>query len=141
MASRRKGRILAIQALYSWEVKKGSPGDALDLSWLEPGKQEALGLETVAFSRLLVSGTIENIKAVDAMIRDHLKRWDFSRIKRVDLSILRVSVYTLMYQTDIHPSIVIQEAIELCNEFGTDESYRFVNGILDGIRKTLQEKG
>ncbi|MDR0569016.1 MAG: transcription antitermination factor NusB [Spirochaetaceae bacterium] len=141
MASRRKGRILAFQSLYAWEVKRGTSGDVLDVSWLEQEKQDALGQETADFSRLLALGTVENIKAIDGMIRSHLQRWDFSRIKRVDLAVLRMSVYTLMYQPEIHPAIVIQEAIEICNEFGTDESYRFVNGMLDGIRKTLQEKG
>jgi N utilization substance protein B len=140
MASRRKGRILAFQTLYSWEVSRRAAGDVLNLSWLEKEKQEAFSPDIADFSRLLAEGTIENIQAVDAMIRSHLVRWDFSRLKRVDLAVLRISVYTLMYQPDIHPSIVIQEAIEICNEFGTDESYRFVNGVLDSIRKTIQEK-
>ncbi|MDR2536647.1 MAG: transcription antitermination factor NusB [Treponema sp.] len=140
MASRRKGRILAFQALYSWDVNRGSPGEILDFSWLEHEKREALGEGGIAdFSRLLVAGTIENIKTIDATIRAHLKNWDFSRVKRVDLAVLRMSTYTLMFQTDIHPSIVIHEAIGICKEFGADDSYRFVNGVLDGIRKTLQD--
>ncbi|MDR2485962.1 MAG: transcription antitermination factor NusB [Treponema sp.] len=138
MGSRRKGRILAFQAIYSWEATRVPAGEALDLSWLESGKQDALGENTADFSRLLVAGTIENIKAVDAMIRAHLKNWDFSRVNRVDLAVLRMSTYTLMYQADIPPSIVINEAIGISQEFGTDDSYRFVNGVLDGIRKTIQ---
>jgi N utilization substance protein B len=136
--SPRKGRILAFQALYSWEVNEVSADKALDLSWLESNKQDIFEQGTADFSRLLVTGTIENITAVDAMIRSHLRNWDFSRINRVDLAILRMSVYTLMYQTNISPAIVIQEAIDICKEFGTDESHRFVNGVLDGIRKTVQ---
>lgn len=138
MGSRRKGRILAFQAIYSWEATGVSAGEALDLSWLERGKQDALGESIADFSRLLVVGTIENIKAVDAMIRAHLRNWDFSRVNRVDLAVLRMSTYTLMYQTDIPPSIVINEAIGISQEFGTNDSYRFVNGVLDGIRKTIQ---
>ncbi|MDR2518439.1 MAG: transcription antitermination factor NusB [Spirochaetaceae bacterium] len=139
MASRRKGRILAFQALYSWETSGVAAGEAFDLSWLEQDAREDLGIGGIAdFSRLLVTGTIENIKAVDTMIRSHLKKWDFSRIKQVDLAVLRMSTYTLMYQTDMHPSIVIHEAIGISKEFGTDESHRFVNGVLDSIRKTLQ---
>jgi len=136
--SPRKGRILAFQALYSWEVNTVSAVDALDLSWLESNKQEFLAQGTADFSRLLVIGTIENIKSVDAMIRSHLKRWDFSRVNRVDLAVLRMSTYTLMYQTDVPPSIVIHEAIGICKEFGNDESHRFVNGVLDSIRKDIQ---
>jgi N utilization substance protein B len=57
----------------------------------------------------------------------------------VDLAILRMSTYTLMFQTDVAPSIVINEAIGISKEFGTDESFRFINGVLDSIRRTLQE--
>jgi N utilization substance protein B len=143
MASRRKGRILAFQALYSWEVHSTDTGNTsipdglLDFSWLERDKLIALNTETTDFSRLLVVGTIENISAVDAMIRGHLKNWDFSRLNRVDLAVLRMSTFTLMYQTDVPPSIVIDEAIGISREFGTDDSYRFINGVLDSIHRTL----
>jgi N utilization substance protein B len=144
MASRRKGRILAFQALYSWEAlgrEKGGDaaisGNLLDFSWLEE-KREKLDEETANFSRLLIAGTIENRKKVDAMIQAHLKNWDISRINRVDLAILRMSVYTLMYQDDVPPSVVIDEAIGISKEYGADDSFRFINGVLDGIRGTLQ---
>jgi N utilization substance protein B len=142
MASRRKGRILAFQALYSWEAggEKKDPEGLLDFSWMETDKRSALDDSTVEFSRLLIRGTIENIAAVDVMIREHLRNWDFSRLNRVDLALLRLSTYTLMYQNDIAPSIVIDEAIGISREFGTDDSYRFLNGVLDSIRKTVQTR-
>ncbi|MDR2759295.1 MAG: transcription antitermination factor NusB [Spirochaetaceae bacterium] len=142
MASRRKGRILAFQALYSWEAaggESGEPsvsGDLLDFSWLEKVPDKGVS----DFSRLLVRGTIENITLVDAMIRSHLKNWDFSRLNRVDLAVLRMSTYTLMFQDDVPPTIVIDEAIGISKEFGTDDSYRFINGVLDNIRKTIQQE-
>ncbi|MDR2397366.1 MAG: transcription antitermination factor NusB [Spirochaetaceae bacterium] len=137
MASRRKGRILAFQTLYSWEILQLPVEKVLDFSWLGAEKQAALGEELTAFSRLLVMGTIEHINAVDTMIRSHIEHWDFSRVNRVDLAVLRMSTYTLMYQQEVHPSIVINEAIGIAKEFGTDDSYRFINGVLDSIRKTL----
>jgi N utilization substance protein B len=146
MASRRKGRILAFQALYSWEASGGGTGgtasipeELLNFSWLETGKQENLDQATVDFSRLLVTGTIQNIDPIDEVIRAHLKNWDFSRLNRVDLALLRMSTYTLMFQTDVPPSIVIDEAIGISKEFGTEESFRFVNGVLDSIRRTLED--
>jgi N utilization substance protein B len=139
MASRRKGRILAFQALYSWEAAPSALEDLLSFSWRETEKQAALDEGTAEFSRLLIRGTIENIGTVDDMIRVHLKNWDFSRLNRVDLALLRMSTYTLMYQDDVSPSIVIDEAIGISREFGTDDSYRFINGVLDSIRRTLQE--
>jgi N utilization substance protein B len=140
MASRRKGRILAFQALYSYDAAPSAAlEELLGFSWLEADKQAALDDATAAFSRLLIRGTIENLPAVDDMIRSHLKNWDFSRLNRVDLALLRMSAYTLMYQSDVAPSIVIDEAIGISREYGTDDSYRFINGVLDSIRKTLQE--
>jgi N utilization substance protein B len=56
----------------------------------------------------------------------------------VDLAILRISVYCLLFQADIPPSVTIDEAIDIAKEFGTDDSYRFINGVLDGIRKQRQ---
>ncbi|MDR1655152.1 MAG: transcription antitermination factor NusB [Treponema sp.] len=148
MASRRKGRILAFQALYAWESRRAidSQGmqkpvsapleEFLSFSWLEAEKLAAMDEAALGFSRLLITGTIENLKAIDAMIKDHLENWDLSRINRVDLAILRMSVYALMFQ-DMAPSIIINEAIGISREFGTDESYRFINGVLDSVRKTL----
>ncbi|MDR2176756.1 MAG: transcription antitermination factor NusB [Treponema sp.] len=162
MASRRKGRILAFQALYSWEANAGdraegaknavspaknpaaavAPGlrELLEFPWLEQEKRAAMDEDISDFSRLLIAGTIENIAGIDRMIKKHLENWDFSRLNRVDLAILRISTYTLMFQTDVAPSIVINEAIGISKEFGTDDSYRFINGVLDSIRRTLREK-
>ena len=141
MASRRKGRILAFQALYSWDTrytqtgKVSIPEDLLDFSWADDNLVS--DEELTSFSRLLVTGTIENINSVDKTIEKHLEHWELTRLNRVDLAVLRMSTYTLMFQTDMHPSIVIDEAIDISKEFGTDDSYRFVNGVLDSIRKTL----
>jgi len=136
MASRRKGRILAFQALYCWE-STGLPLDELAaFPWLGD-KLETLDEGIAAFSRLLIAGTVENVGPIDDMIRRHLQNWDISRLNRVDLAILRISVYALIYQREIAPSIVIDEAIGISREFGTDDSFRFINGVLDSIRRTL----
>ena len=141
MGSRRKGRILAFQALYSWDAHnsqgqvKPIPEGLLDFSWTS--QDTAIDEEMAAFSRLLVTGTIENISSVDGMIQDHLKNWEIKRLNRVDLAVLRMSVYSLMFQTELPPTVIIDEAIGIAKEFGADESYRFVNGVLDSIRKTL----
>ena len=136
MASRRKGRILAFQALYCWESTHTALDELLAFPWVDGEKR--LDASLADFSRLLIAGTIENIKTIDAAIKKHLEHWDFSRLNRVDLAVLRMSVYSLMYQQDIAPSIVIDEAIGISKEFGTDDSFRFVNGVLDSIRITLQ---
>ena len=144
MVSRRKGRILAFQALYSWDVHYTQTGETsipdglLDFSWnFKADDAPDSSDEGMVFSRLLVTGTVENIARIDSMIQTHLKNWDLKRLNRVDLALLRMSVYTLLFQTDIAPTIVIDEAIGISKEFGADDSYRFVNGVLDGILKTI----
>ena len=141
MASRRKGRILAFQALYCWESNRVPVEELTSFSWVDKEKLAALNPDIADFSRLLLTGTIENIKTVDAMIKKHLEHWDISRLGRVDLAVLRMSVYSLMFQTDISPSIVIDEAIGISKEFGADDSFKFINGVLDSIRRTLRPEG
>jgi len=138
MASRRKGRILAFQALYFWESNRVPLEELVSFNWLEEEKRLSLDEGIAAFSRALIAGTIENINEIDTLIKNHLENWDISRLNRVDLAVLRMSVYSLMFQNDISPSIVIDEAIGICREFGTDDSYKFVNGVLDSARKTIQ---
>ena len=140
MASRRKGRILAFQALYCWESARIPVSELASFSWLGETKLLNLDEEIAVFSRLLIAGTVENIKAIDEMIKKHLQNWDIARLNRVDLAILRMSAYTLMYQKEMAPSIVIDEAIGISKEFGTDDSFRFVNGVLDSIRRTIAGK-
>jgi N utilization substance protein B len=139
MASRRKSRILAFQALYFWESNRVPVEELALFAWLDEKKLKSLDEGMAVFSRMLIAGAIENIEVIDKMIIKHLQNWDITRLNRVDLAILRMSVYTLMFQNDIPPSIVIDEAIGICLEYGTDDSYKFVNGVLDSIRITLLE--
>jgi N utilization substance protein B len=140
VASRRKGRILAFQALFGWEANRVPVDELLAFSWLESERRESLDEGMAAFSRALIAGTIENIAAVDGMIKTHLQNWDISRLNRVDLAILRMSAYTLMFQSGIAPSIVIDEAIGIAKEFGSEDSFKFINGVLDSIRRTIQKE-
>jgi transcription antitermination protein NusB len=139
MAGRRKGRILAFQALYAWDVSRLSLETLLDFGWIEEDKRERLGEEGIAFPRLLIAGTIEHIAEIDSEIKANLTNWDFDRLNKVDLAILRMSVYSLLFQKDLHSSIVIDEAIDISKEFGSEESFKFINAVLDSIRKKHQE--
>jgi N utilization substance protein B len=133
--SRRQGRILAFQALYAWEVGKTEPDLLYTFSWAK--SPEKAGESALVFARLLIAGTIEHSNEIDHIIQNHLQNWDFDRVSRADLSILRISVYTLLYQKDIHPTIVIDEAIGIAKIFSGDDAYRFINAVLDAIRKEL----
>jgi N utilization substance protein B len=140
MASRRKGRILAFQALYFWESNRVPVEELVSFAWLEEEKLKSLDETMAAFSRSLIAGAIENIGDIDKMLKNHLENWDISRLNRVDLAILRMSAYSLMFQNDMPPSIVIDEAIGICKEFGADDSFKFINGVLDSIRKSTQKQ-
>jgi N utilization substance protein B len=140
MASRRKGRILAFQALYCWESTRPPLEELTGFAWLEPDKYASFGDDILTFSRLLITGTIENISVIDRTIKKHLQNWDISRVNRVDLAILRMSTYSMIFQKDVAFSIIVDEAIGIAKEFGTDESFRFVNGVLDGIHRGLSSQ-
>jgi N utilization substance protein B len=137
MASRRKSRILAFQALYFWEASRVPVEELVCFAWLDDDKLASLDENLAAFSKILIYGTVENIQKIDSKIKEHLENWDITRLNRVDLAILRMSVYSLMFQNDIPPSIIIDEAIGICREFAADDSYKFVNGVLDSIRLSL----
>jgi N utilization substance protein B len=137
MASRRKSRIVAFQALYAWDASTMALDQLLSFSWLGEDSAARTDDELKAFASLIVSGTIENIEAVDAAIKKHLEHWAFERLKKVDLAILRVSIYSLLFQSDIPAQITIDEAIEIAKEYGAEDSYRFINGVLDAVWKEL----
>ena len=141
--ARRKGRILAFQALFSWDMGNVPVEELLTFPWASPldssngkeGGDNDSSQETAVFAKLLVVGTVEHIDEIDALIKQHLDSWDFERINKVDLAILRISVYSMLYQLDIHPTIVINEAIDISKDFGPGDSFKFVNAVLDNIRK------
>jgi N utilization substance protein B len=94
-----------------------------------------LGAEVLSFAGLIASGTIENIDRINETIKQHTEHWDMDRIARVDLAILRISIYALLFQPEIPATVTIDEAIEIAKQFGGDDSYKFVNGVLDSVRK------
>ena len=144
--SRRKGRILAFQALYSWDVSESSLDDLLTFTWLQKDSEIEAGVEAAepdenakderTFASFIISGTISHIDEIDKVITEHLSaNWSFDRINKVALAILRTSTYEIMYQKDISPKIVIDEAVNIAKNYGTDDSYKFINAILDKIGK------
>ncbi len=132
---RHLNRVSAIQYLYSYEFNK--PENLMDGLRCYFEEQEQ-GREFHAFSEELVNGTIEHIEEIDEKIRSHAANWDFKRIAKVDLAILRLAIYELLYRNDIPPIVSINEAIDLSKEFSAEDSRRFINGILDKICSSLK---
>ncbi|WP_428769417.1 transcription antitermination factor NusB [Treponema sp. HNW] len=138
--ARRKSRILAFQALYAWDAGAADTERLLDFSWASDDRLERMGEDGKAFARLIISGTLENIKQIDEIISSRLVNWEIGRLNKVDLAILRMSVYSLLFQKDIHPSIIIDEAVDISREYGCDDAYRFINGILGAIEPGLKKE-
>ena len=91
-----------------------------------------------AFAEELIHGVLENLDAVDAEIRNYAENWDFERIAKMDLSILRLAIYELLKRLDIPPIVSINEAIDLSKQFSGPDSKRFINGILDKMKGQIQ---
>lgn len=131
MGVRRKARIAAFQSLYAWECSGSAVDDLVRFDWLD----HDIGREARDFAAMLIVGTLERLNEVDDHIRGHLKKWSFGRLGKVDLAILRVAVYALIYQGDVPSAVTIDEAVEIAKKFGAPDSFRFVNGVLDGIHR------
>lgn len=137
MGIRHKARILAFQTIYSWDFEKKDIGEVYrSVSALSNTKFKA---DAEAFVRLIVFGIVENIEAIDRQISENAKNWNFDRLSKVDLAILRTGVYGLMFQKETDGSIIINEAVDIAKEFGGDESYKFVNGVLDSVYKKMKK--
>ena len=133
MGLRRKGRIIAFQALYYWDVSRPELPELLRFEWLDEADTHEDQART--FARLIVTGTLENVDEVDEAIRRQLQHWDFSRLSWVDRAILRMSAYELLFQRDVPASVTIDEAISIAKQFGAEDSFRFINGVLDAVRR------
>lgn len=140
MGKRRRGRILAFQSLYRYDLSHACIDELFDFSWLGESRLAKYSSEILDFAKLLITGTIENIERIDSIIQGKLENWDFKRLTKVDLAILRMSVYSLLYQKDIPHCVTIDEAVDIAKEFGTNDSYRFINGVLDGICRKYKMK-
>lgn len=142
--SRRNGRVIAFQALYSWDVTKASLDDLLTFTWLqkdsEPAQEKSEPSETSkeeqTFASLIIAGTISHIDEIDKLIENHLSAsWSMDRISRVALAIMRTGVYELLFQNGADNKVVIDEAVNIAKDFDTDDSYKFINAVLDKIGK------
>jgi N utilization substance protein B len=134
MGLRRDGREAAIQFLYQVDVHKPANVDeALDAFW----KQNEEPANVRKFANDLLRGALEKLPEVDAKIRTLADNWDFERLAVVDRNILRLAVYEMLFRPEIPPVVSINEAIEIAKKFSSAESGKFVNGLLDRVKKEL----
>ena len=135
---RRQARESALQALYLWEAGRVTPQQAVGMYFREHQPDADETVRTLASN--FVHGVAPNVADLDRIIEQHTRNWRIDRLSMIDRLILRMAVWELE-QRETPPAVVLNEAIELARTFGTDESVRFVNGVLDAVRKTLESQG
>ena len=135
MDRRTKARELTMQALCQLDVQ-GSEAESSLRQFFRENTEDDLVLE---LSEKWTHGSWEKVRACDDLIAHAAVRWKLSRLSHVDRAILRMAVYQLRYCPDIPCKVVINEAIEIAKKFSTEQSPRFVNGVLDAVLKTLKE--
>jgi len=135
---RRASRELALRTLYAHEVDPGSSWSSMLDSIAE---NDQLGPKVIKYAGSLVEAAIKNREVIDALIAGKAVNWELRRMAAVDRNVLRMATAELMYFREQVPfKVVIDEAVELAKIYGTDDSGKFVNGILDSIRRELYKK-
>ena len=134
--TRRKGRELAVQALYQIEITGDSSVGAVDFFLLHfEGNAK-----TKEFARRLVSGVVSQQGTIDQLIDRSTDNWKLGRLAKVDLIVLRIATYEIAFCPDIPSTVSLDEAIEIAKRFGNADSPTFINGVLDQIAQANKLK-
>ncbi len=145
VGKRRQAREMALQMLYQRELGDAEPQQlvrafdlhAFRIETADPGGDLCVSEQALAYARTLVEGTLRHQEAIDELIASQADNWRLERMPVVDRNVLRLAVYELRHEPDVPPIAVIDEAIELAKKFGSEQSGRFVNGMLDGVMGRL----
>jgi N utilization substance protein B len=141
---RRLARELALQCLYQIEMNDVSAEAAIDHVLEEAQTEDEAKLMqekdqiSAQYVTELVKGTASRRSDIDALLSDYLKGWQMDRLSKVDRQILRLAAYEMIYRDDVPPKVVVNEAIEMAKLFGTEESGKFVNGVLGQLIKDAE---
>lgn len=138
MGSRRKARECALQMLFAADVAETPPEEVVRTYWAELGDTD-LDDPAREFATRLASGTLARVEALDERIRSRAEHWRIARMAVVDRNILRLAVYEFLYEPTPR-TVAINEALEIARRFSTYEATQFINGILDAIKRDLDEQ-
>jgi transcription antitermination protein NusB len=133
---RHRGREAALQMLYQWEVGRIPIAEVLEHFWIQAPDDSAVSEEVRAFANRLTDGVVGQVAAIDPIITESADHWRLERMHVMDRLILRLAVYEFLFEPDTPGKVIINEALELARTFSADDSVRFINGILDAIRRT-----
>jgi N utilization substance protein B len=128
---RRDGRVAALQYLYAWSLNEPKNLAEDLVTFFENLEQPR---PHYAYAEELIQGFILNQADIDATIKTLAQNWEFERIAKIDLAILRLAIYEMKHRKDIPPVVSINEAIDLSKQFSNLDAKRFINGILDRFK-------
>ncbi len=132
MRKRTQAREYSIQILYQIDLTQDTPVSCMENFWQS---QDNIDSSIKDFATQLIKGTIDNLKIIDEQIAKYATNWQLKRMATVDRNILRLAIYELLFLEDIPRKVSINEAVDLAKKFSTEESGKFVNGILDSFSK------
>lgn len=135
VSPRRRARECAVQAIYSWYISQNTV-EEVELAFI--ADQDMKGVDMPYF-RKLFRGVVDNVEIIDEILRPYLDRAE-SDIDPIERSILRLSGYELKFEHDVPFRVVINEGIEVAKVFGSDDSHKYINGILDKLAPALGKK-
>jgi N utilization substance protein B len=138
--TRHRAREAAVQMLYQWEVGRVSMFEVGQTFWQNPPEGTPLTDDLRAFATSLAAGTAAHVSNIDPLIADAAEHWRIERMNVLDRLILRLAVYEFLHEPETPGKVIINEALELARSFSADDSVRFINGILDAIRRTLSRE-
>lgn len=136
MGARRKARICALQMLFQYDVARPDVLDLTNTYWGAFG--DDMGSVARDFSDNLALGAISHLAEIDGLIKQRAENWRIQRMAVVDRNILRLAIYEFLYESETPKTVVINEALEIARRFSTFEATQFINGILDAIKRDLE---
>ena len=138
LMKRRQAREKAVQLLFQMDMAQVDLDYALNHQVELEDKSANQG--EGEFFRQIVKGTVENLEEIDALISHHLRGWTLARLAGVDRAILRLAAFEIQFRKDIPLGVSLNEAVELAKIYGTDDSPKFINGVLSGLAKESEKE-
>jgi N utilization substance protein B len=132
---RKQAREGTMKLLYQMEINEDYSEEALSV-YLENFSFDNQEKEYILDA---MSSITENIEAIDQYISENLEGWSINRLAKVDLSVLRIAIYEILYRKDIPLEVAINEAIETVKIYSAEESFKFINGVLGGFVRSLDK--
>ena len=133
---RKYARESTMKLLYQMEINSDFSEDVINNFF----QSNAFNIEEKVYINQAVKTIVENLDKIDSHIKDNIEGWELHRLARIDLSTLRIAIYEILYREDIPIQVSINEAIEIAKKYSTDESSRFINGVLGGFVRSRDEK-